>query len=49
MEGQIAIRQLLSRFPDIALADAGAPRWRKTLLMHGLQRLPVRIGALASS
>ncbi len=47
MEGQIAIRQLLSRFPDIALADADALRWRRTLLMHGLQGLPVRIGALA--
>jgi cytochrome P450 len=51
LEGQIAIRQLLSRFPDIAFADADAdaPRYRRTLLMHGLRRLPVRIGALAPS
>jgi cytochrome P450 len=49
LEGQIAIRQLLSRFPDIALADASALRWRRTLLMHGLQELPVTIGTLSPS
>lgn len=49
MEGQIALRQLLRRFPDIALdADLGAPRWRRGLLMHGLQALPVRIGTPAA-
>jgi cytochrome P450 len=48
LEGQIAIRQLLNRFPGIALADADAPRYRKSLLMHGLQALPVTTGQPAA-
>ena len=49
MEGQIAIGRLLGRFPDIALAGADAPRYRRALLMHGLQALPVTIGAPATT
>jgi cytochrome P450 len=47
MEAQIAIGRLLDRFPDMALASADAPRYRRALLMHGLQVLPVTIGAPA--
>ncbi len=39
VEGQIAIAELLRRFPDLHLA--GRPRWRKTILLRGLQTLPV--------
>jgi cytochrome P450 len=43
LEGQIAIGQLLRRFPNIALeGDPGTLHWRKSTLMHGLTALPVR-------
>ncbi|MFD5748580.1 cytochrome P450 [Streptomyces sp. NPDC127033] len=52
LEGAVALRTLLERFPDLALdeagtagngagAGAGAPEWRPGLL-RGLNRLPVR-------
>jgi cytochrome P450 len=42
LEGEIALRKLLDRFsvltPD---PEAPAPRWRPSLLIHGLQNLPI--------
>jgi cytochrome P450 PksS len=45
LEGQIAINTLLGRFPDLRLT--GAPdrlRWRRGLLLRGLESLPVTFG-----
>lgn len=43
MEGRIAVRGLLERFPDLAEDPAGGPpQWLPGLLMHGVTRLPVR-------
>ncbi|WP_426408644.1 cytochrome P450 [Bradyrhizobium ganzhouense] len=43
LEGQIALRSLIERFPDISLATAGAPEWKDSLILRGLQSLPVRL------
>ncbi|MFD8144392.1 cytochrome P450, partial [Streptomyces sp. NPDC059708] len=43
MEGRIAVRGLLERFPDLAPDPAGGPlEWLPGALMHGVSRLPVR-------
>ncbi|MGW1772712.1 cytochrome P450 family protein [Streptomyces sp. NPDC002104] len=43
MEGRIAIRSLLERFPDLAEdPEAGPPAWLPGSLMHGVSRLPLR-------
>ncbi|MGW7002160.1 cytochrome P450 family protein [Streptomyces sp. NPDC054933] len=43
MEGQIVIRSLLKRFPNLALDTApGTLDWRPGLLIRGVRRLPVR-------
>ncbi|WP_328302903.1 cytochrome P450 [Streptomyces sp. NBC_00435] len=43
MEGRIAIRSLLERFPDLAEdPSGGAPRWLSGSLMRGVSRLPLR-------
>ncbi|GHB52791.1 cytochrome P450 [Streptomyces cirratus] len=43
MEGRIAIRSLLERFPDLAEDPAGGPPvWLAGSLMRGVSRLPVR-------
>jgi cytochrome P450 len=44
LEGDVAFRTLVSRFPDLALA-AGPDEltWRASMLMRGLTRLPVRL------
>lgn len=45
MEGQIAIGTLLRRLPDLRLAVApGALRWRRGLIVRGLEALPVAFG-----
>jgi cytochrome P450 PksS len=42
LEGQIAILALLRRFPDLRLAvPAEALRWRRSLVLRGLETLPV--------
>jgi cytochrome P450 PksS len=42
LEGQIAITTLLRRMPDLRLAVApGALRWRRGLILRGLEVLPV--------
>ncbi len=40
LEGQIAIRMLLDRFPSITLATSEL-RWRRGLVLRGLESLPV--------
>lgn len=42
LEGQIVISGLFARFPGLRLAvDAGELRWRSSLMMRGLEELPV--------
>lgn len=42
LEGQIALTTLLNRFPDLRLAQApDSLRWRKSLIIRGLEELPV--------
>jgi cytochrome P450 len=40
LEGQLAFEQLLKRFPQIALAENEEPKYRDSILMHGLVALP---------
>jgi len=43
MEGQIALTTLCRRFPDLRLAvDPASLRWRRSLIVRGLEELPVR-------
>jgi cytochrome P450 PksS len=42
MEGQIALTTLFRRFPDLRLGQAAETlRWRKSLIVRGLEALPV--------
>jgi cytochrome P450 len=43
MEGEIAVRRLLTRFPDVALVSEDGLRWRDTMMLRGLETLPVRL------
>lgn len=44
MEGEIAVGELLRRFPDLALAaDPAELRYRASPIMRGLETLPVRL------
>ncbi|MCV2488220.1 cytochrome P450 [Geodermatophilus sp. YIM 151500] len=44
LEGEVAFRTLLGRFPDLALAaDPDGLTWRRSILMRGLTHLPVRL------
>ncbi|TDD05626.1 cytochrome P450 [Saccharopolyspora terrae] len=44
MEAQIALRQLAERFPGLSAAgELDDVEWRFSTLIHGLQRLPVRL------
>ena len=44
LEGEVAFRTLLTRFPDLDLAvDPDELTWRQSILMRGLTRLPVRL------
>ncbi|MBI2705492.1 MAG: cytochrome P450 [Actinobacteria bacterium] len=42
LEGQIVFDQLLDRFGTVELLD-GEPSWRNTLILRGLNELPVRV------
>jgi cytochrome P450 len=45
LEGDVAFRTLLARFPDLALAcEPDELTWRSSILLRGLTRLPVRLG-----
>jgi cytochrome P450 len=41
LEARIVFEALLARCPDLALAGHFTPRWRPSILMHGLAELPV--------
>jgi cytochrome P450 len=44
LEGAIAISSLLARFPRLrAAVPAESLRWRESMVMHGLEALPVRL------
>jgi cytochrome P450 len=44
LEGEAAFGALLSRFPGLSLAaDPSSLRWRPSSLIHGLEKLPVRL------
>jgi cytochrome P450 len=44
IEGEVAFRALISRFPALSLgADPATLRWRPSSLIHGLETLPVRL------
>ncbi|MGF1426765.1 cytochrome P450 family protein [Kitasatospora sp. LaBMicrA B282] len=44
LEMEVALRHLLGRFPDLELAVPDADlRWRRSFMMQGLERLPVRL------
>lgn len=45
MEGEIGLRALFTRFPDLALA--GPPHRRETRLLRGYDAMPVRLGVPA--
>jgi cytochrome P450 len=50
LEGDVAFRTLLARFPDLALAvEPDQLTWRSSMLVRGLTRLPVRLGAPATT
>jgi pimeloyl-[acyl-carrier protein] synthase len=42
LEGEIALRTLLERLPDIELAGDEPPHYRNTVTLRGLEALPVR-------
>lgn len=43
-EMEIALRDILARFPDLSLAVPDSElRWRKSFMMQGLETLPVRL------
>jgi cytochrome P450 len=48
IEGQIAFRAVLGRFPNLEL-EPGPLEWRENLGLRGLKQLPVRIGAVAGA
>jgi cytochrome P450 len=44
LEAEVAIGRLLARFGDLSLAEGPETlRWRQSTLVHGLDRLPVRL------
>lgn len=44
LEGQVAVRRLVERFPELSLAvPSDDVRWRFSTLMRGLETLPVRL------
>jgi cytochrome P450 PksS len=44
LEGQIAVRQLVSRFPRMRLAiDRSQLRWRTAIAVRGLEQLPIHL------
>ena len=45
MEGEVGLRALFDRFPDLALA--GAPHRRATRVLRGYESMPVRLSAPA--
>jgi cytochrome P450 len=46
LEGEIGLRQLFTRYPDLAVA--GAPQRRTTRVLRGYDKMPVRLGTSAA-
>jgi len=42
LEGEVALRELARRFPNMQLADA-QPRWRRLTFLRGVETLPLRV------
>jgi cytochrome P450 len=47
LEGGVAIRTLVQRFPDLALAT-DQPEWNGRIVLRGLARLPIALGDMTS-
>ncbi|MCA1218402.1 cytochrome P450 family protein [Streptomyces sp. 8L] len=46
LQVEIALGRLLERYPDLSFAvDPGKLQWKASTIMHGLETLPVRLGA----
>lgn len=45
LEGQVALRKLVDTFDRLELA--GEPDWGENFILHGLRRLPLRVGRTA--
>lgn len=45
LEGQVALRKLVDTFDRLELA--GEPEWSENFILHGLRRLPLRVGRTA--
>ncbi|WP_433574111.1 cytochrome P450 family protein [Nocardia brasiliensis] len=43
MQGCIGLKQLLARYPDLALSPTDEPTWRTSFAIRGLTALPVRL------
>ena len=43
LEGQIALRTLIERFPNISLATDDAPLWRDSVILRGMESLSLRL------
>lgn len=43
LEGQIALRALVERFPNITLATADEPPWKDSVILRGMESLPLRL------
>lgn len=43
LEGQIALRALIERFPNISLATGDAPLWRDSVILRGMESLSLRL------
>ncbi len=43
LEGQIALRALIERFPNISLATDDAPLWRDSVILRGMESLSLRL------
>ncbi|MDC6711281.1 cytochrome P450, partial [Leclercia adecarboxylata] len=41
LEGQIALKRLLDRYPDIRLQDGLVPHWHDSLIMRGITAMPI--------
>jgi 6-deoxyerythronolide B hydroxylase len=44
LEGEVALRSLFERFPDVHATDLDAVAFRRSLLLRGIDSLPVRLG-----
>ena len=43
LEGQIALKRLLDRFPGIRLRDGLVPEWHDSLIMRGITSMPINL------